>query len=217
MAAELGEACAEIDADPTIGAAVIQGAGGTFCAGAELGVLASVAEDPAEPERYAALGSVYDAFLRIGRLEVPTVAAIRGAAVGAGLNLALVADLRIISREARLIAGFLRIGVHPGGGSLTMLHRLVGPEAAAALALFGEELDGARAQEIGLAWKTVEDDEVEAEAARLAGRAARDPELSRITTRSLRTEGAQRLPLEVAVEYERSAQMWSLRRRNLRG
>lgn len=214
MASELHAACDELDADPEIGAAIVRGESGTFCAGAELATLSRVAEDPAEPERYDDLGAIYEAFLRVGRLRVPTIAAIRGAAVGAGLNLALITDLRVVARQARLIAGFLRIGVHPGGGSLTMLHRLVGPEAAAAIALFGEELDGARAHALGLAWSVVDDAEVEAEAARLAARAARDPELSRMATRSLRAEGTQRLPVEVAVEFERGAQMWSLRRRH---
>ena len=217
MAAELVAACDELDADTTVGAVIVTGAAGTFCAGAELATLARVAEDPAEAERYDELGAVYDAFLRVGRLRMPTIAGVRGAAVGAGLNLALVADLRVVSRDARLIAGFLRIGVHPGGGSLTMLHRLVGPEAAAAIALFGEELDGTRAHSLGLAWSVVEDGEVEAEAKRLAERAARDPALSRLVTRSLRAEGGHRLPLDMAVEYERSAQMWSLRRRDSLG
>lgn len=213
MAAELSAACDELDADPGIGAVIVLGASGTFCAGAELATLSRVAEDPTESQRHDDLGAIYDAFLRVGRLRAPTIAAVRGAAVGAGLNLALVADLRIVALQARLIAGFLRIGVHPGGGSLTMLHRLIGPETAAALALFGEELDGALAQRLGLAWRAVDDAEVEAEAMRLAARAARDPALSRMATRSLRAEGAHQLPLEIAVEYERGAQMWSLRRR----
>jgi enoyl-CoA hydratase len=217
MAAELREGCDAIDADPGFGAAVVRGSGRTFCAGADLDTLARVGGDPAEDSRYRDLGGIYEAFLRVGRLKVPTIAAVRGAAVGAGLNLALITDLRVIAHDARLIAGFLRIGVHPGGGSLTMLHRLVGAEAAAAVALFGEELDGAQAKELGLAWRAPADEDVVADAMALAARAASDPELSRLATRSLRAEGAGRLPLDVAVEYERSAQMWSLRRREQRG
>jgi enoyl-CoA hydratase len=213
MARELREACDALDADERVGAVVVRGEGQTFCAGAELATLERVAEDPAEAERYDALGTVYDAFLRVGRMRVPTIAAVTGTAVGAGLNLALVTDLRIVARDAKLIAGFLRIGVHPGGGSLTLLQRRAGREAAAGIALFGEAIDGERAQALGLAWEAVAAQEVDARAFELAARAARDPELSRLAVRSLRAEGETPLPLAVAVEYERAAQMWSLRRR----
>ena len=72
--------------------------------------------DPAEPEAYSGLGDVYRSFARVGELEPPTVAAIRGGAVGAGMNLAFATDLRVVAREAKLISGFLPIGLHPGGG-----------------------------------------------------------------------------------------------------
>jgi len=213
MAADLCEACDAADADPGVGAVVVRGAGGSFCAGAELETLSAIALDPAEDGRFAALSLIYSAFARVGELRVPTIAAVRGAAVGAGLNLALTADLRIASPDARLMAGFLAIGVHPGGGCLTLLERLVGREAAAAVALFGESLTGERARELGAIWETVADDQVEARALALASRAAADVELARRTAATWRTESATRLPLPIAVEYERAAQMWSLRRR----
>ena len=213
MAAELSEACNAADGNPGVGAVVVRGAGGCFCAGAELETLSVIAQDPAEDGRFAALGSIYSAFARVGELGVPTIAAVRGAAVGAGLNLALSTDLRIASPDAHLTAGFLAIGVHPGGGSLTLLERLVGREAAAALALFGESLTGERAHELGAVWETVADDQVEARALALASRAAADIALARRTVATWRTESATRLALPVAVEYERAAQMWSLRRR----
>lgn len=216
MVNALREACDRIDANPTVGAAVIRGAGGTFCAGAELKALSSISNDPASGESYAELSAIYGAFLRLGELTVPTVAAIRGAAVGAGLNLALVADLRIASPEAQFVTGFLRIGVHPGGGSLTLLERLVGREAAAALAIFGETLTGERAKELGAVWETVPDDHVESRALNIARNAAGDPELVRRTVASWRAETSTRLPVSLAAELERGPQMWSLRRRGTR-
>jgi enoyl-CoA hydratase len=129
------------------------------------------------------------------------------------MNLALAADLRIVATDARLMAGFLRIGVHPGGGALTLLHRIAGREAAAAIALFGEELSGVRAWELGLAWEALPATDVEERALELASVAAGDPELSRLTARSLRAEAEAPMPLAIAVEYERGNQMWSLRRR----
>ena len=213
MAEQLREACNQIDANLAIGATVIRGAGGTFCAGAELKALSAISGDPASTKSYSQLSAIYGAFLRLGEIAVPTVAAIRGAAVGAGLNLALVADLRIASPDAQLVTGFLRIGVHPGGGSFTLLERLVGREAAAALAIFGETLTGDRAREVGAVWETVPDDHVESRAFDLARQAAADPELVRRAIASWRAETAIRLPVSLAAELERAPQMWSLRRR----
>jgi enoyl-CoA hydratase len=216
MAAELAAACGEIDADDEIGAVVVRGAGGSFCAGADLETLAAVGEDPVDEERYAALDSVYEAFVRVGELRAPTIAAVRGAAVGAGLNLALVTDLRVVADDAKLVAGFLRIGVHPGGGSLSMLVNRAGREAAAAMAIFGETVSGARAAALGLAWQAVADGEVEAQALELAHAAAADPQLARLAIRSLRTEAGTSMPVRAALEYERASQLWSLRRRSRR-
>lgn len=82
----------------------------------------------------------------------------------------LAAGLRVVASDARIIAGFMRIGMHPGGGFFTLAHRQAGREATAALGLFGEKIDGRRAAELGLAWTHVPSDEVEATALRLAGR-----------------------------------------------
>jgi enoyl-CoA hydratase len=213
MGYALSGLCDEIDADPTIGAAVVRGAGGTFCSGADRRRWTEGA-DQAEDTVYKELGAVYTAFRRVGALAVPTVAAVRGAAVGAGLNLALATDLRIVASDAKLLAGFLRIGLHPGGGYFTLSTRTAGREATAAMGLFSEAIDGERAAEIGMAWRAVADDEVEPLAIELAGRAARDPELAREAARSFRTEaGPPGIGWEAAVHFERATQMWSQRRR----
>lgn len=212
---QMVEACDRVDADESVGAAVIRGSGGSFCSGAERGLLTRNGEDPADAERYAEIGAVYDAFGRVGRLKVPTVAAAQGAAVGAGVNLLLATDLRVVATDLRIIAGFTRIGLHPGGGHFTLLSRLVGGEAAAAIGLFGEEISGARAAELGLAWKAVEPSDVDKTAYELAGRAAADPQLSRRVVLSLRRQlGPPGVPWDVAMDLERAPQMWSLRRRN---
>jgi enoyl-CoA hydratase len=218
LADQLVTACDAADRDPAVGAAVIKGAGGTFCSGAERGHLDEVGRDPAEEGRYASLSGIYRAFTRVGQLEVPTIAAVRGAAVGAGINLMLATDLRIVAEDARLISGFLRIGLHPGGGHFALLAGRAGAETAAAAGLFGEELSGLRAVELGLAWQALPSGQVEERAAELARRAASDPELARKATASLRTElGPPRLPWAAALEVERGAQLWSLRRRASKG
>lgn len=209
------EVCDVVARDRAIGAVVVRGAGGTFCSGAARDLLKRAGEDPAEQERFDSVGLVYDAFVRIGELPVPTIAAVRGAAVGAGVNLLLATDLRIVAAEARIITGFLKIGIHPGGGHFTLLNQLVGRETATALGLFGEEISGARAKELHIAWDAVHDDEVEPRAAELAQRVARDPELARRAVASMRSQlGAPGVPWSAGVAIERSAQMWSLRRRH---
>jgi len=212
---QLIDACEQIDDDPQIGAAVVRGAGGTFCSGAERGLLSRNGEDPAEAERFAEIGAVYDAFVRVGTLSVPTIAAAQGAAVGAGVNLLLATDLRIVASDVRIIAGFVRIGLHPGGGHFALLGRVVGAEAAAAIGVFGEEISGTRAVEIGLAWNALDAADVDKRAFELARTAAADPELSRRVVKSMRRElGPPGVSWQVALDLERGSQMWSLRRRN---
>ncbi len=215
MALEVVAACDALDADPSVGAVVVSG-GSFFCAGADRAVLAEAGADPAAPAAYAGLGAVYRAFRRVGELEAPTIAAVRGGAVGAGMNLLLATDLRVVARDARLVSGFLPLGLHPGGGHGHLLARAAGREAAAALALFGARIDGTRAVQLGLAWAAVADADVEPAALQLAEVPGADPELARATARSVRAEqGPPALPWSAAVELERAAQMWSLRRRDL--
>jgi enoyl-CoA hydratase len=217
MAGQLVAACEELDGDAAVGAVVVRGEGGFFCAGGDRGTLQAAGQDPADPEVYAGLGAVYRSFARVGELEAPTVAAVRGGAVGAGLNLMLATDVRIVAREAKIISGFIPIGLHPGGGHGALLGRTGAREAAAAMALFGERIDGERAAELGLAWAAVDDAEVEPAAFELAARAGADPELARRTAASLRTVlGPPPLPWPAALELERASQMWSMRRKALK-
>ncbi|MER7283203.1 enoyl-CoA hydratase/isomerase family protein [Dactylosporangium sp. NPDC000244] len=215
MAQQLADCCERIDRDETLGAAVIRGDAGTFCSGADTNSWRdSYADDAVSDRAYAETDQMYGSFVRVGQLRVPTVAAVRGAAVGAGLNLALATDLRIVSRDARLMAGFLRAGIHPGGGFFTILSRLTGREAAAGMGMFSDEIDGDRARELGLAWRSVPDDEVESTALELAGRVAADPLLATRVVRSFRLETSdQRLPWPVALELERGVQLWTQNRR----
>lgn len=214
MVDELLEACERIDEDESVGAVVIRANGPSFCSGAHRAVLADAGRDPARPDNFRNLGHTYLAFVRVGELKPPTIAAVRGHAVGAGVNLMLATDLRIVSESARIITGFMRIGLHPGGGHFALLGRLAGRESAAALSLFGEEIDGRRAAEIGLAWAAVAEADVEFRAMDMARKAAVDPELARATARSLRIElGPPAIAWPAALEVEKAVQMWSLRRR----
>jgi enoyl-CoA hydratase len=212
MAEDLIAAVERADADDSVGALVLTG-GPTFCAGADRDVMRANGEDPSLDGNYRAIETIYASFGRVGAARVPTVAAVRGAAIGGGLNLAMATDLRIVGHAARIISGFSSLGLHPGGGHFVLLHSLAGREATAALGLFGETVDGRRAVELGLAWKSVEDHEVEAVALSFALRAAKDPELTRRVVASMRQEtAAPGLPWDIGRDVERAPQMWSFRR-----
>jgi enoyl-CoA hydratase len=210
-ATALVDACAAVDADATVGVAVITGAGGAFCSGAVRGALAALADVPAD-RIYAELSAVYQAFERVGRLAVPTIARIEGAAVGAGLNLALATDLRIAAPEARLISGFAAVGIHPGGGHLHLLARTAGRQAAAALGVFARPLTAAEAKAAGLVWDVAADGDLDALVDAAAAPLRADPELARALKASLQLTTSGVDAWSAATEVERARQMWSLTR-----
>ena len=141
---------------------MVTGAGCAFCAGADLGNLQTATRE--------SLGNVYEGFLRVARSPLPTLAAVNGAAVGAGMNLALGCDVRIASTRARFDTRFLQIGLHPGGGHTWMQLRTVGLQAAMAAVVFGQVLDGAEAERVGLVYRCVADDELLEQAQAFAAR-----------------------------------------------
>lgn len=213
MAGELIAVFDEVDGRSDVGALVLRAVGKSFCAGGDIATLTAAGRDPSEASAYEGMTRIYDSFYRLGQVRVPTVAAVRGSAVGAGMNMLLAADLRIVASDVRLICGFLKRGLHPGGGHFVILSRLIGREAAAAMALFGEEIDGDRARDLGLAWESLPDEVVEDRAIELARRVAADPALARAAVGNFRKEvvdGA--VSWEVAMQFERPAQMWSMRR-----
>ena len=192
----------DLEARDDVGAIVVTGAPPAFCAGADLSHLGDAAETD--------LRRIYEGFLRVARCSLPTVAAVNGAAVGAGMNLALACDVRLASTRAKFDTRFLQLGLHPGGGHTWMLERIVGPQTAAAMVLFGEALDGERAAQVGLAWRYVSEGDLLPESKAMAARAAAAPvELSRRTKQTL-----QRMPTvgahNDAVDLELEVQVWSV-------
>lgn len=203
MVEEIIAAMDEIEANDTVGALVVTGAAPSFCAGANLGNL-STAEGPG-------LRLIYEGFLRIASSPLPTLAAVNGAAVGAGMNMALGCDVRLAARSSRFDTRFLQLGIHPGGGHTWMLRRIVGPQTAAAAVLFGEVLSGAEAERLGLAYRCVEDGELLATAQAMAARAASAPrELLQVTKTTLR-DMAGIATHDEAVDREIEPQVWSTR------
>src|SRR4051794_26125533 len=101
MARELIATFDEVDARPEVGALVVKAIGRSFCAGGDIATLTAAGKDPAESGAFEGMSAIYESFSRLGRVKVPTVAAVRGSAVGAGMNMLLAADLRIVARDAR--------------------------------------------------------------------------------------------------------------------
>ena len=210
-AGDLVAACAQIDADPGVGAAIITGAGQAFCSGADTRVIAGL-RGARPDEAYEGLEILYGAFRRVGQLSVPTVAAINGAAVGAGLNLALSTDLRLVASDAILLSGFAAIGLHPGGGHLHLLARAGGAGIAAAAGVFARPISADQAVTAGLAWTAVPAADLLPVAERSVAHLAADPPLARALAATLRRTVADPTVWERAVEIERARQMWSLSR-----
>lgn len=183
--------------DETVHAIVVTGAPPAFCAGADLTALGDAREE--------GLRRIYAGFLAFARCRLPTVAAVDGAAVGAGLNLALACDMRIAGPRARFDARFLEIGIHPGGGMTWMLQRAVSEQTAVAMTLFSQVLDAEAALAHGLVWQVAEDPV--GAAVQLAACAVRAPrELVRTTKETLRVTSAD-VTHAAAVETELRAQL----------
>jgi enoyl-CoA hydratase len=173
----------------------------TFCAGGSV-------DDLLEPR--ADLPEMYAGFLALAEAPVVTVAAVDGAAIGAGVNLPLACDVVVASPAARFDPRFLDLGLHPGGGQLWRLERRVGRQAAAALVLCGDTLDGAEAEAKGLVWRCVPSDELLDVAVTLARRAASRPApaMARAKATLDATPGLATAADAVALELE--AQRWSM-------
>jgi len=203
MCDQLDQVISDLENDSSIGAMVVTGAAPAFCAGADLSHLGDSAEE--------GLLAVYEGFLRVGRSPLPSIAAVNGAAVGAGMNLALICDVRLAGRSARFDDRFLNLGIHPGGGHTWMFQNVAGPQATMAAVLFGEILDGPEAERIGLAWKCFEDDDLIDQAIAMGAKAAAAPRdlvlKTKRTIQDIRWVTSQR----AAVDHELGPQSWSTR------
>lgn len=167
------DALEECRSDESCRAVVITGSGRGFCTGVDLDEV-----DPLETEmafKKRLLGGAHRVARSLLALDRPLVAAVNGAAVGAGLDMALMCDLRVVADDAQLSFGYIRIGLFPGNGATFLLPRLVGTGRALELLWTGRRFSGREAVSMGLAEEAVDANHVAAVAAELAAEVAANP------------------------------------------
>jgi enoyl-CoA hydratase/carnithine racemase len=200
--------CAEIAADVSVRAVVLTGAGSAFCAGGNVKDMAA--------KRGMFAGSPYA--LRNGyrsgiqmipmalyELEVPVVAAVNGPAIGAGLDLACMCDIRIASDNAKFAESFVKLGIVPGDGGAWLLPRIIGMARASLMTLTGDVIDAAKALEYGLVAQVVPADQLLTSAQDVARRIAANPgHATRLAKRLLREGQDMKLAplLELSAAYQ---------------
>jgi enoyl-CoA hydratase/carnithine racemase len=189
--AELVAACADITTDLTVRAVIVTGAGSAFCSGGNVKDMRRFASDTVSPL------SIRDEYrqgiqrlpLALYYLEVPTIAAINGPAIGAGCDLACMCDIRIASEKARFAESFIKVGIVPGDGGAWLLPRVVGRSKAAELSFTGDPIDAQEALACGLVSRVVAPERLLDEARELAGRIAANPGPTLRMTKRLLREG----------------------------
>ena len=197
----LADAMEALDRDAQCRAVVLATTGRHFCAGADFGVGGIGADRP------AAARALYGAAARLFDIEVPVVAAVQGAAVGAGLGLACAADFRVGTPSSRFHANFTRLGFHPGFGLTATLARIVGEQHARDLLYSGRRIEGERAAAIGLVDRLAADGEERTAACSWAAElAAAAPLAVRSTKRTL--QGGRGAAVRAAMEGELGEQTW---------
>jgi 2-(1,2-epoxy-1,2-dihydrophenyl)acetyl-CoA isomerase len=176
LSEELGLAIEEVSRDAGVRVLVITGAGRGFCAGGDMKDLPISAGNMVASTE--ALEAWHKILLSIRRLEKPVIAAVNGVAVGAGLDLALMCDMRIASENARFGEAYVRVGGVPDSGGTYLLPRLIGTARACEMLFTGDIIDAGEAEKIGLVNKVVPADKLESATNELAARLAAGPPVS---------------------------------------
>jgi enoyl-CoA hydratase/carnithine racemase len=201
---QIADALDEIDNDPSTRAVVLAAQGKAFCAGANFNTPGSTDDKSVSNPT---IGHLYLEAVRIFSNKKPIVAAVQGAAIGGGLGLAMSADFRVACPEARFSANFTRLGFHPGFGLTVTLPDAVGKTNAALMFYTSRRVTGEEALEMGLVTALVPQDQVRAEALKLASEIAECSPLGVMSTRATLRRGlAERV--KTATDHELAEQTW---------
>jgi enoyl-CoA hydratase/carnithine racemase len=204
MTASWVEAVDALAGDPSVRVVVVTGEGSAFCSGGNTSWIAGEPDATVDRLRTRMM-AFYRAWLSIRRLEVPTIAAVNGHAIGAGLCLALACDLRYAAEGARLGVPFVKLGMHAGMAATYLLPDVVGPAHARDLLLTGRVVDAEEALRLGLVSQVWPAESFHAEVLAVASEvAATAPIPSRLTTVALRQGG--HVDFESALQWEALAQ-----------
>jgi 2-(1,2-epoxy-1,2-dihydrophenyl)acetyl-CoA isomerase len=195
--------------DPEINAVILTGAGAAFCAGGDLkairertGIGPRATPDGTRANYRRGVHSIIKA---LAEIEVATIAAINGHAIGLGLDIGVICDMRIAAASAKMASSFVKVGIIPGDGGAWILTNAIGASAAAELVLTGDTIDAEEARRVGLVSRVVADDQLMAEARKLAERiAVNPPRTVRLTKRLLREAQHSRLHdvLELSAAFQ---------------
>lgn len=200
---ELSAVVDDVAADAEARALIVTGAGRAFCSGADLQGLFGDRTRPVEVLKDVLL-KVYGSFLGLRDLSIPTVAAVHGPAVGAGMNIALACDVIIAGPDATFGPTFANIGLHPGGGCTWMLTQRIGSANTAAALYVGDLIDAPTALRLGIAQELCDDPHGRAaELAKLY--ATREPALMADIKRSVRYAATADLAASLDLEAEAQA------------
>ncbi len=203
MVAEIADALEALDHEADCRAVVLCADGKHFCAGADFSSRGPDGRgEPVERGRH-----LYKEAVRLWRTTKPIVAAVQGAAVGAGLGLAVMADFRVACPDARLSANFTRMGFHPGFGLTATLPRLIGAQQAALVFYTGRRFTGEEALAMGLVDRLVPAGELRAAATALAAEIAEAGPLAIVSTRETLRRGLAEA-VQAATEREYQEQTW---------
>ncbi|WP_137888414.1 enoyl-CoA hydratase/isomerase family protein [Pseudomonas sp. 2FE] len=190
----------QLNADPSVRVLVLTGTGKSFCAGADLAEWAA-AEARGALETYGWTETAHALMSCLHSLDKPSIAAINGTAVGAGMDLALCCDFRLAAQSARFKAGYTGMAYSPDAGASWHLPRLIGSEQAKRLLFLDELWSAERALAVGLVGELCADEQLLASASDLAARLASGPTYAFAQTKQLLREGAQRsLPEQLEAE-----------------
>jgi 2-(1,2-epoxy-1,2-dihydrophenyl)acetyl-CoA isomerase len=206
LAVAFNEALGRLSTDKNIHAVILTGAGRAFCAGGDLAEIWKGRQENNVADLEPLLRAGMQAVLKIRTMRQPVIAAINGAAAGAGMNIALAADVRFASDAAVFGQNFAKVGLFPDYGGTFFLPQLIGPAKAAEMFYTGEMIDAKTALQLGLVNHLVPADKLEAEAKAFAKNIAHGP---RAASRSVKQVlfGNQRAELTKALEYEVEEQM----------
>ncbi|MDR0212617.1 MAG: enoyl-CoA hydratase [Comamonas sp.] len=190
----------EAAADPMIGAIVLTGEGGHFCAGGDLRQLAKRRELPMQ-ERRAKLEGLHDLIRSVRDCPKPVIAAVEGAAAGAGLSLALVCDMLVAAKNSVFSVAYVKVGLTPDGGATAFLAEFVSRQVLTELCLTGERISGERLAQLGPVNRLAEPGQALVDAIALAGQIAAGPEQAMACIKDLCRQ-APRNTLEEQLELE---------------